>query len=134
MLTMANEGQRLVRLIAELETLNDQLREALAAHRQALAEAAGLVDGGALSAEVIRAAGAAEIRMSLTDALEAFERSRHRVRVAMFGFLATDPDTSTADIGRTLGISRQLASRLAHEADRQTDDLVAPAEGAPPEA
>ena len=113
---MSATGDRLVHLIAVLETANDHLRSELLRHQASLADAAKRVRSGELTAESIIAGGAPEIRVNLTDALDDFERARHQVRVALFAFLAIEQDTSQSEICRSLGISRQLASRLAHEA------------------
>ena len=55
-------------------------------------------------------------RREVTEALEEFETARHRVRLSMFG-VAEEQDASISEVARALGISRQLASRLAAEAD-----------------
>jgi len=56
-----------------------------------------------------------ERRSEVTDALGEFEAARHQVRLAMFA-LAKEQGSSFSDLARALGISRQLASRLAAEA------------------
>jgi hypothetical protein len=53
----------------------------------------------------------------VTDAVDALEAARHRVRLAMFS-LAASQETSASELGRQLGVSRQLAARLAQEADK----------------
>ena len=55
-------------------------------------------------------------RQELNEALEDFESLRHQVRVT-FLTLAQEQGTSISEAGRMLGISRQLASRVAAEAD-----------------
>jgi hypothetical protein len=113
---MSQASERLVGRISELEESNDELREKLLHHKRALRAAAQRVKSGELTPEAIRSGGAPEIRVDLTDALAEFERARHQVRLALFAFLGLEQDTSTAEIGRSLGFSRQLASRLAQEA------------------
>ena len=53
-------------------------------------------------------------RQQLNDALEALERGRHQVRLALTaaGF---EEGMSIGDSGRAWGISRQLAARFAKE-------------------
>jgi hypothetical protein len=113
---MPERAKELVRLITELETSNDALRKELLRHKRKLAASARRVETGELTAESILAGGAPEMRMDLTVALDDFEKARHQVRVALFGLLGIEHDTSQTEIGRSLGISRQLASRLAQEA------------------
>jgi len=104
-----------VHRISELEESNDELREKLLLHKRALREAARGVESGNLTPDAVRSGGAPAMRVDLTDALAEFERARHQVRLALFAFMGLEQDTSTAEIGRSLGISRQLASRLAQE-------------------
>jgi hypothetical protein len=57
----------------------------------------------------------------LTETLEEFESARHQVRVALFD-LALAEGASMAELGRNLGISRQLASRLAASSKSEPTD------------
>lgn len=52
----------------------------------------------------------------LGEAQKAFEVARHKARVAIFA-LAIEQGTNLSEVGRALGISRQLASRLGAEVD-----------------
>ena len=61
---------------------------------------------------------AATMRRSTNDLLEDFEHSRHRMRVA-FMLPSLAEGMSIGAIGRTLGISRQLASRFVREAKEE---------------
>jgi len=107
---------RLRQLISELESSNDHLRKVLVRQKRALVTARRFENGDMTAATVLDG-GAPEMRVELTDAMSSFERARHRVRVALVALLGQDHETSTAEIGRSLGISRQLASRLAQEAE-----------------
>jgi hypothetical protein len=113
---MTQESRELVQRIIELQQANDLLQEALRIHKSALADAVTNLQGGDLTAEAIHQGGAPAIRTDLTDALDDFEKARHSVRVSLFAFMGRTQDTPVAEIGRSLGISRQLASRLAQEA------------------
>jgi hypothetical protein len=115
---MSKNSDLLTRRISELGEKNDHLRGELLRHKEALAGAAESLESGELTAEAIRAGGAPEMRMDLTSALEDFEKARHQVRLALFAFLALEQEASNTEIGRSLGISRQLASRLAQEAEQ----------------
>jgi hypothetical protein len=72
----------------------------------------------------VETAGAnpAELRQSSHDLFSEYEHCRHEMRAA-FLLPSLDEGMSIGDIGRALGISRQLASRLVREA-RDTSPLV----------
>lgn len=73
------------------------------------------VESGALVVEAIRSVtGSVQLR-ELNEAGKAFEVARHRARVAIFA-LAMEQGTNLSEMGRALGISRQLSSRLGAEA------------------
>lgn len=59
---------------------------------------------------------AAELRKESLELLRAYEVCRHEMRAA-FILPSVDEGMTIGDIGRSLGISRQLASRLVHEAE-----------------
>jgi len=113
------ENELLLRM-AELDEANDNLREALLHHKAAMASARVVQGTGEVTAAAILTGGAAELREELTQALTEFDKARHLVRVALFAVLGAD--TSASEIGRSLGISRQLASRLAQEAEAAVGD------------
>ena len=54
-------------------------------------------------------------RIEFPNGEKAFEVARHRARVAIFA-LAIEQGTNLSEMGRALGISRQLSSRLGAEA------------------
>ncbi len=56
------------------------------------------------------------LRASLSDALAELERTRHAAQRLLFLLLQAEGQT-LADIGRALGISRQLVSRMVNEPD-----------------
>jgi len=51
----------------------------------------------------------------MNDLLEEFQHARHKMRIA-FMLPSIDDGMSISEIARTLGVSRQLAQRLVHEA------------------
>ena len=51
----------------------------------------------------------------MTEAVEESEAARHQLRLALFA-VGKEEGASISEVGRVLGISRQLASRLAGEA------------------
>jgi len=65
--------------------------------------------------QVMAQIGVGELRADLVERLTRFEEARHRMRVACFRMSLTE-GLSIGDLARLWGISRQLASRLVHEA------------------
>jgi hypothetical protein len=63
----------------------------------------------------IKANQAELARRELTEALKEFEHQRHRTRVSIISAQLAQGD-SIADVGRSWGFSRQLASKYAQEA------------------
>lgn len=55
-------------------------------------------------------------RQRVTEAIEEFEASRHQLRVVLFA-VGKEEGASITQVGRVLGISRQLASRIARKED-----------------
>jgi hypothetical protein len=111
---MSTESRRLLRRMAEFNDANDHLRDVLLHNKRALVAGAKHIENGEWTADEVEA-GAPEIRFELTEALSVFEKARHEVRLSFFGF-GTEQGKSMSEIGRALGVSRQLASRLAAEA------------------
>ena len=68
----------------------------------------------------IKANQAEVARQQLTDALKEFEHQRHRTRVSIISAQLAQGD-SIADVGRSWGFSRQLASKYAQEAAAESD-------------
>lgn len=125
---MVRERERLLRAFEAMQQANDELRDELARHKQATTEAVEQMLAQSMTPGAIGAGAAPAIRVELTEALDHFEKARHEARLAIFGYLGTMPTVTTAQIGRALGISRQLASRLAREAA----DTTMPVTGAAP--
>jgi hypothetical protein len=109
----------LARRLAELAEQNDQLRGVLLRHKRGLTRATRDLERGDLTIETLRTRGAPGSRQALTDAIDSFEKARHQVRLAITAFLMEEQDASVSDIGRALGISRQLSSRLAKQGRTQ---------------
>jgi hypothetical protein len=111
------EAQRLVEEMDNLVEVVEEVRTILRAYGKLSREVARRVDDGERLAEVLEALHGPLRRQQVTDAIDALEGARHRVRLAMFAMAAAQ-DTSASELGRQLGISRQLASRLSSEAER----------------
>jgi hypothetical protein len=118
---MSKKSEQLVREISALLEATETLREVLGRYKRANARLARRVAQGESVLEAFDGLeGAMQRHRELTETLEEFEAARHHVRVALFA-LATAQGASLSEIGRRLGISRQLASRLAAEADEANE-------------
>ena len=116
----------MIRLMSRLENeavaSMEELLEALAVARdelrrseQGLRRTLRKVDRGQPIASVVIADGPSKSRQSYDDAMEAVMALRHRTRSLIFA-LAVKDGLSIGEVGRTWGISRQLASRYVREA------------------
>lgn len=112
---MSKKSEHLVREISSLIETTESLREVLSRYQQANDNLAKRVGQGESVLEAFDGLdGAMQGQRELTEKLEEFEAVRHQVRVALFAS-ATAQGVSLSELGRRLGISRQLASRLAAE-------------------
>jgi hypothetical protein len=112
---MSKASKRFVRDKLALVDASKDLRQVLQRYEKTSFEIAGLVERGESGADALKAAGGPIRRREVTAALEKFEAARHRLRLSMFA-LASEEGTSASELGRQLGVSRQLAYRLANEA------------------
>jgi hypothetical protein len=94
-----------------------ELRAVLARYEEGSANVARRVKDGEPLADALQAEHGPLQRQEVTEAIEKLEGARHQVRLSMFS-LAKEQGTSISELSRQLGISRQLGSRLAGEADR----------------
>jgi len=74
------------------------------------------LEGGAPGVAAAQGTGIPTERRQVTEAIEEFEAARHQLRLALFA-LGKEEGASISEVGRVLGISRQLASRLAAESE-----------------
>ena len=114
---MSKASKRFVRDKLALVGASKDLRQALERYEKVSAELADRVERGESGADALKAVEASVRLREVTDAMEGFEVARHQARMAMF-VLAAEEGTSTSELGRQMGVSRQLASRLANEAKR----------------
>ena len=63
----------------------------------------------------------AEVRATTNELVDDFERSRHAARLVFIG-QSVNEGVSIGQIGKDLGVSRQLAARLALEAEAASPD------------
>lgn len=109
------------RTIEASQALRAQLRSGEAIGRKMIKK----LESGVPISGSVEAAGAvaSDLRQNTNYLLAEYEHCRHEMRLAFIG-PSLDEGMSIGKIGRTLGVSRQLAARLAKEAHG----------GSPPEA
>jgi DNA-directed RNA polymerase sigma subunit (sigma70/sigma32) len=88
----------------------EQLRAAEVSYRRAIRA----LDEGLRVGDILDLVAAASTRTDLNEALRTLELSRHRARLAIF-VLGQAEGESLSELGRKIGVSRQLASRYAEE-------------------
>ncbi|HXW35923.1 MAG TPA: hypothetical protein VEJ87_15215 [Acidimicrobiales bacterium] len=116
---MSRKRRQLVRRITELNESSALLRERLRRYEKTMVVIARRLENGELAIAASQGTAIPSQRRQVTEAIEDFEAARHNLRLALFA-LGKEEGASISEIGRVLGISRQLASRLATEAaDRQ---------------
>jgi len=111
----ASKRDQLVASTRELTERTGRLIEIFTRYAEANRRLIELLGDDAELVAALDTLGGPMRRREMTEALADFETSRHDVRVAMFA-LAQEQGATIAALGRKLGISRQLASRLASEA------------------
>ena len=112
-----------VEAIGELRRAMQTLEDALHA---SVAAAAGLESGlaGSLPAiEVINGVQMADLRTGLTARTHEFDVARKAARQAIIAVLISEGAT-LKDVARIFGVSRQLASRLAHGLPAKPVDAI----------
>lgn len=106
----------MVRSIEELIEANLTVRERLREAERVLKRALKVFEQGATIAETFEGIPSAEPRQAaLMDAIKDLTAARHQLRVAVIT-AGIDEGMSIGQLGRSFGISRQLAARYAKEA------------------
>jgi hypothetical protein len=114
---MADEIERVRRALEGIVRADEDLRIAAERHRELSVETARRLETGTEQlTDILVDLHAADRRQEMNDAIEGFESARQAVRLAFFALGRTQGATPTS-VGRALGISRQLASRLANLSD-----------------
>jgi hypothetical protein len=114
---MSTKSEILVRRISDVIEADDRLRQVLLDYRRANVNLAKRIGNGDPGVIALTNLNASIRRRTVTESMEEFESARHLLRVALFA-LCMEEGASISDVGKVLGISRQLASRLAAEVDR----------------
>jgi hypothetical protein len=113
--TVVNNRERLIKRIGELVESAKLLRIELEHYERTMT---GIAERLRLGDPAISASDDTEIptqRRQVTEAIQEFEAARHQLRLSLF-VVGREEGASISRIGRVLGISRQLASRIAREA------------------
>jgi hypothetical protein len=115
---VSEKSDRLVDRITTLVECSGRLRDLLSRYEEANVALAAHLSGGQSAMTALDNLETTVRRREVTETLEEFDAARHEVRLAL---LATwlDEGGSRSSVGRALGISRQLASRLAAEVERR---------------
>jgi hypothetical protein len=111
-------------LIESTVALRRQLVTHEAVCRRILAEVEDQVPIGC----VLPAVRADRWRAAVTDAIKGFESTRHRVRLDLVG-MSLDDGMTIAEIARSWGVSRQLASRWVQGAVALRGPCAGPFDG-----
>ncbi len=101
--------------LEELVESTEALRRELVTHEEMCRRVLSDVRDGVQTGSVLAAVGADTWRAAMTDAIKEFETTRRRVRLVLVT-MSLEEGSSIAEIARTWGVSRQLASRWAQEA------------------
>ena len=109
--------QRLIDQIARLVESSGRLRTELKGYEKTMSGIARRLEAGEPGIGASAGTDIPSQRKRVTEVIEEFEAERRLLRLALFT-LGKEEGASISEIGRVLGISRQLASRLAGEAAR----------------
>jgi hypothetical protein len=102
--------------IVDITECSARLRAELAGYEATMSVIATRLDAGEPAIDAARGTSIPTRRRQVTESIEEFEAARHRLRLALMA-VGREEGASISDVGRALGISRQLASRLSAEAD-----------------
>jgi hypothetical protein len=113
---VSTKRENLARSIAELVESSAILRDQLEQYETTMAAIGRRVADGIPAVEAARGTEIPAERRRVTEAIQEFEAARHQLRLVLFA-VGREEGASISEVGRVLGISRQLASRLAGESD-----------------
>jgi len=116
---MSKTNRTLVQEISNCVEVTDRLRQVLLDFRTTIEKLAEFVNNDEPAVPALAKLNAPIRRRTLTEAMDEFDVARHQMRVALFAS-ALEQGASISEIARGLGISRQLASRIAQEVTERT--------------
>ena len=111
------------RLILQAEEVTESvayLRSQLRLYQDAVQRFVDHVERGETVLTAAHNANVARYRQLATEAIEGFESARRQMRLALFA-LGQEEGASISQLGRALGVSRQLASRIAADAAEELE-------------
>lgn len=112
---MSTKRQHLIDQIGLLVESSARLRAELEGYEATMTSVGARLEAGEPGVQASSGTAIPDQRRQVTESIQEFEAARHRLRLALFA-LGKEEGASISEIGRVLGISRQLASRLAGEA------------------
>jgi len=116
--SMTTNRERLITNATELLEKSTMLRSQLGTYESAIDAFIERLRADENAAAAAHGVNIPEFRQRVTDMMKEFDVTRHQLRVAFFA-VGKDEGASGSELGRALGISRQLASRIAAEAEHQ---------------
>jgi hypothetical protein len=116
---VSRKSKHLTRRISDLVEASERLRQLLRRYEKANLDLVKLVDSGQPAIDALGKVKTPVRRREVTETFEEFEAARHQVRLALLA-LCLDEGTTRSEVGRVLGISRQLASRLSIEVEENS--------------
>jgi len=117
---MTTSRKRLIRQAEEVSESVAYLRSQLRLYQDAVQRFIEHLEKGETALAAAQNTNVARYRQLATEAIEGFEGARRQMRLALFA-LGQEEGASISQLGRALGVSRQLASRLAAEAAVELD-------------
>jgi len=118
---MSKKSDELVRQTQDLIETIKQLRDALLGYQRScerLLKAGEQGRRASSTVERLELLKFADTREHLMQAMKAFEVARHNARVGLVG-VTEEEGSNLSEVAKTLGVSRQLMSRLTIEGRRQ---------------
>ena len=118
---MSRKQDKLIRVTCELIESTEKLRAALLDYRRTCERLVKIAEGPPARSTVQRLEQVklGEKRERVTSAIAAFEAARRQARIGLLA-VAEEEGSNLSEVARTLGVSRQLASRLAIEASEHS--------------
>ena len=103
--------------IGGLNAASAVLRETLKKYENELTRIGRRLEDGEPAIDASRGTDIPAQRRQVTEGIEEFEAARHQLRVALLA-VGQEEGASFSEVARVLGISRQLAPRIAAQVER----------------
>ena len=112
---MSRRRRGLISAIDDLNAASALLRETLQRYEKEMTRIRRRLEDGEQAIDASRGTAIPAQRRQVTEGIEEFEAARHRLRAALLA-AGQEEGASFSEVARVLGISRQLASRIASQA------------------